>query len=111
MKSVFFKMETGFNHSPNKLIPVNSEYTFKGSDCSLGSFSKTNIFIGENNSGKSRFLRFLFNSGYYAISNGNIIKLFEGLRSKLPYPHELEGKSALDKFQFLSSKMQRFLVC
>lgn len=38
MKSVFFKMQTGFNYSPNKLIPVNSEYTFKGSDCSLGSF-------------------------------------------------------------------------
>lgn len=104
MKSVFFKMETGFNYSPNKLIPVNDEYTFKGSDNSLGSFSKTNIFIGENNSGKSRFLRHLFSGEYYSISNEEINKLYDTLKHNIAHPQKFEEKSALDKFNFLYSE-------
>lgn len=31
--------------------------------------SKTNVFIGENNSGKSRFLRYLFKTDFYSLSD------------------------------------------
>ena len=47
-------------------------------DCSycLGDLSKTNVFIGENNSGKSRFLRYLFETDYYSIDDEAFEKFF-----------------------------------
>lgn len=99
MQSVIFKPKERFNTSPNALVPVNKEYTLKGKECTLGSFSKTNIFIGENNSGKSRFLRFLFNNDYYAISTENIENLYVNLKKKnFPLKAYYENANALSKF-------------
>ena len=83
MFNVIFKVRTDFNVSPNELIPINSEYVFDGNGCSFGSLSKTNIFIGENNSGKSRFLRFLFQSDYLCINDENIEKFYSTMRSSI----------------------------
>ncbi len=55
MIDVIFNTENSFRSYPNQLIPINSEYVLKGNNASFGDLSKTNIFIGENNSGKSRF--------------------------------------------------------
>ena len=52
-----------------KLIPINNNYTYKGSNIAFGPVSKINIFIGENNSGKSRFLRHLYKTSFYGFSN------------------------------------------
>ena len=69
MISVIFKAKTSFDSSPNNLLPINNDYSFKDSNYGFGNLSKTNVFIGENNSGKSRFLRYLFETNYYSISN------------------------------------------
>ena len=97
MISVIFKMKTGFRNSPNELIPINSEYNLCESDCAFGSLSKTNIFIGENNSGKSRLLRWLFLYDFYAINDEDIDKLID----KLNLNKSVEGKNGISKFNML----------
>ena len=101
MKSVIFKMQTGFNSSPNKMVPISNEYILKGGDHTFGGLSKTNIFIGENNSGKSRFLRYLFCNDFYAISNENIDRLFQALRRNLVNPKVYVSKTAHQVFNLL----------
>ena len=68
MINIIFKMKTDFESSPNELLSINKDYNFKDSNYGLGNLTKTNVFIGENNSGKSRFLRYLFETNYYSIS-------------------------------------------
>lgn len=76
MIDIIFKMLTRFDTSPNNLLLINDDYNFKGSSCGFGTLSKTNIFIGENNSGKSRFLRYLYESNFYSISDEQFNKFF-----------------------------------
>ena len=61
MFNIIFKTENLFDKklSPNKLVKFgkDKEYVFRNNSVVCSGFSKTNVFIGENNSGKSRFLR------------------------------------------------------
>ena len=50
MIDIIFNSKTGFSSSPNYLIELNNDYKFVNSNCCFGKLSKTNIFIGENNS-------------------------------------------------------------
>lgn len=86
-------METTFHQSPNKLLPVHKDYNFKDSNCGFGNLAKTNIFIGENNSGKSRFLRYLFQSDFYAISNEQFAKFFSETKDGIYNSYEPAPKS------------------
>ena len=70
MFNIIFKAEKDFNHIPNKLIRLHNDYNFANDAVAYGDFSKTNIFIGENNSGKSRFLRLLYAASYHVMSSG-----------------------------------------
>ncbi|MCH5152251.1 MAG: AAA family ATPase [Clostridiales bacterium] len=72
MINLIFKTKESYNVSPNSLLPINNDYNYKGSNCCFGALSKTNVFIGENNSGKSRFLRNLFETEFSAICDEQI---------------------------------------
>ena len=89
MINVIFKMKNHFNHYPNELIPVNNQYFFNENNYSAGSFSRTNIFIGENNSGKSRFLRYLFQNDFLTIDDENIEKFYSTVRQYLNYTKKI----------------------
>ena len=101
MISIIFKMKTGFRNSPNELIPINNDYEFKGSKCAFGNLSKTNIFIGENNSGKSRFLRELFQKDFYAIDNKETNDIFKELDPSLTSFNSFEITSPISEFNSL----------
>ena len=58
---------------------MNHNYCF-------GELSKTNVFIGENNSGKSRFLRYLFKTDFHSLSYENFKKFFNEMNYNItPY--------------------------
>ena len=79
MISILYKMIYDEYHTDNnKLIPINSDYGFMNE--ALGDLSKINIFIGENNSGKSRFLRELFLKNFYGMSLENFEKFFKEMK-------------------------------
>lgn len=106
MINVIFKMSTDFNISPNELIPINSEYAFNGKSCSFGSLSKTNIFIGENNSGKSRFLRSLFKSDFLYISNENIESFYAAMRTHIG-SKDFDDKYGFEKFNLIYERAKQ----
>lgn len=65
----FFSIEKDWNYSwSNFRNDENSKY------CTLGAFRQVNLFVGANNSGKSRFLRGILKSSkeFASISRGNI---------------------------------------
>lgn len=68
MFKIIFQKKFGFNALPNELNAMFTNYKFCDDLVMYGEFSKTNVFIGENNSGKSRFLRALFSSKYDEMS-------------------------------------------
>lgn len=98
MISVIFKAKTSFDSSPNNLLPINNDYSFKDSNCGFGNLSKTNVFIGENNSGKSRFLRYLFETNYYSISNEQFDKFFTDTKSDVYGHYDIIPESNIEKF-------------
>lgn len=101
MVNIIFKNKENFNHEPNELLPINSEFIFKDNEYAFGNLSKTNIFIGENNSGKSRFLRSLFKNELRYISNDGVNDLFVKLTATLRNINEYNGDSPLSRFTFL----------
>lgn len=103
MINVIFKVERDFHTSPNQLMKVNSEYSINGSSESFGTLSKTNIFIGENNSGKSRFLRYLFQTPFLSINNYDIQALLVSLRNYIDVKG-INGNDGLDKFNSIYNK-------
>ena len=72
MMDIIFKVKENFNTSPNALISLHKDYDFVGCNLVFGELSKTNIFIGENNSGKSRFLRNLFSTSFSYIVKDDV---------------------------------------
>lgn len=87
MFNIIFKTENLFDNrlSPNKLVKFgkDKEYVFCDDSVVCGGFSKTNVFIGENNSGKSRFLRCLFSTNYYIMSYENFEDFYKDISSKI----------------------------
>lgn len=59
----------GHNAGSYFLAQINQDYNLMNSPYCFGELSKTNVFIGENNSGKSRFLRYLFKTDFYSLSD------------------------------------------
>ncbi len=111
MFNIIFKTENLFDNklSPNKLVKFgkDKEYVFCDDSVVCGGFSKTNVFIGENNSGKSRFLRCLFSTNYYIMSYENFEDFYKDISSKisqLKIPFASPLKTFNDINQFIESK-------
>ncbi len=107
MINFIFKSKENFRNYPNELLPFNAEYVFRDSEYAFGNLSKTNIFIGENNSGKSRFLRSLFQNDFRYISNDGIDDLFNNLRGNLINSQVFKGETHLSKFDFLYNESKK----
>ena len=63
------------NAGSNYFAQINQDYNLMNHNYFFGELSKTNVFIGENNSGKSRFLRYLFKTNFYSLSDENFKQL------------------------------------
>lgn len=98
MINIIFKMKTDFESSPNELLSINKDYNFKDSNYGFGNLTKTNVFIGENNSGKSRFLRYLFETNYYSISNEQFDNFFTDTKSDVYGHYDIIPESNIEKF-------------
>ena len=105
MMDIIFKMEKSFDNSPNALLPFDSNYNFKGSCCAFGKLSKSNIFIGENNSGKSRFLRSLFAKDFYGIDINNFKKFFSEIKSFVYQSYNIIPETDIEKFNEIYDKI------
>lgn len=99
-------MESSFNMGSNKLIPLNNDYTLKNNEYAFGDLSKTNIFIGENNSGKSRFLRHLFKNNFHALDFEDIDTIFENNIRELKTSKKFCGSGNLSKFNFVYNEVK-----
>lgn len=106
MINLIFKTKTSFNISPNELAPINADYSLNKTECAFGDFSKTNIFIGENNSGKSRFLRCLFKDNFYSLDSQDIEKTFKHYEKEYKTPKPFNGKTSLSKFSFVYNEIR-----
>ncbi len=98
MFNIIFKAENSFNTSPNKLVNLNNDYAFSDNPHAYGNFSKTNIFIGENNSGKSRFLRFLYTADYYEMSTLNFDDFFTHIKQRVSNQNFISLSCRLNTF-------------
>lgn len=65
------------NDGSNFLAQLNQDYNLMNHNYFFGELSKTNVFIGENNSGKSRFLRYLFKTDFNFLSDEDLNKFFD----------------------------------
>ena len=106
MINVIFNMKSEFHRMPNELIPLNNEYNLNNEAYALGSLSKVNIFIGENNSGKSRFLRHLFRNNFLSIDNEGIDKLYNCMKTHINC-QDLEDKRGLEKFALMYERSRK----
>lgn len=107
MIELIFKAKERFHSSPNSLLPINNDYNFIDSNCCFGTLSKTNIFIGENNSGKSRFLRHLFETDFYAISDERFVEFCTITKGAVYNYYETVPKSDLAKFNKIYERLGR----
>ena len=106
MVKVVFKTKASFGTGPNELIPINKDYSLIGNECACGDLSKTNIFIGENNSGKSRFLRYLFKDSFFSLNSEGIEKLLIDYRSYLKEPENFNERECLSTFNFIYNEVE-----
>lgn len=58
------------------LTQISQDYNLLNHPYYFGELSKTNVFIGENNSGKSRFLRYLFETDWYSLNEKSLEQFF-----------------------------------
>lgn len=106
MISVIFKTKENFNIGPNELISIHQDYSLNENECAFGDLSKTNIFIGENNSGKSRFLRCLFNDSFYSLDSQTVEEIFKYYEKELVNLKFFNGKTSLSKFLFIYNEVR-----
>lgn len=106
MIKVIFKTKVDFSRSPNELIPVNSDYSLNNA-CAFGNLSKTNIFIGENNSGKSRFLRELFKNAFYSLTAQNVVKVIWEYKSQYYNDRFVHGNDFLAGFDHAYRELKK----
>ena len=76
MFKTIFNILSEFDTQPNEINKIFTNYNFCEDFVMYGDFSKLNVFIGENNSGKSRFLRLLFTSNYEEVSQEDFEKFY-----------------------------------
>lgn len=96
MIKIIFNLAQSPSYSPNEILKINSDYSFGEQFIGFGDLSKTNIFIGENNSGKSRFLRYLFNNDWYGLTEKNIQDFFNTIMN----PTTVQKKYELSIYDF-----------
>ena len=106
MINLIFKTKTNFSSIPNELIPIHQDYSLNETECAFGDLSKTNIFIGENNSGKSRFLRYLFNDSFYSLDSQSIEEIFKYYEKEFKNPKLFNGKTSLSTFSFVYNEIK-----
>ena len=108
MINIIFKTSKSFNSGSNKLVPINADYSLKNNGVGpFGDLSKTNIFIGENNSGKSRFLRYLFKENFYTLNSENIEEIYITFQKNMRRPADFDGSGDLSKFSFVYDEMEK----
>lgn len=105
MMNLIFKPRSSFDTSPNALLTINDDYVSSGSSCVFGDFSKTNVFIGENNSGKSRFLRYLFETNYYSMTKEKFDQLFFATKSDVYRNYDNIPNSNIECFNNIYKKI------
>lgn len=96
MNNIIFKIKSAGATNDNDFITINKDYSIINSINPLGMLSKINIFIGENNSGKSRFLRSLFSTQYYSLSKDGFESFYEAIKRKLPSDPYREYSSCIE---------------
>lgn len=101
MINVIFKIEKDFGCMPNKIIPINEDYSLNDTAYGFGNLSKTNIFIGENNSGKSRFLRSLFKEKFYTLNYENIQEIYFNEKDIWTNKKHFNPYDSLAKFDYM----------
>ena len=106
MVKVVFKTKASFGTGPNELIPINNDYSLIGNECAFGNLSKTNIFIGENNSGKSRFLRCLFKDHFFSLDSESIEKILKDYIGYLKVHKTFNEKEDLANFNFIYNEVK-----
>lgn len=75
-----------YNAGSYRLAQINKDYNLMNHSYCFGELSKTNVFIGENNSGKSRFLRYLFKTDFNFMSDEDLNKFFDEMNHSItPY--------------------------
>lgn len=75
-----------YNAGSYRLAQINKDYNLMNHSYCFGELSKTNVFIGENNSGKSRFLRYLFKTDFNFLSDEDLKKFFDEMNHSItPY--------------------------
>ena len=101
---------------------VFKDYDLVGAEMNVLKLGKVNILVGENNSGKSRFLRELFksfrkreisNPGMYEYidvpvdTNGNILAVYNELFASYVknIPNNFDTKSAKEKVKYLKGRL------
>lgn len=80
------------------MTELNKDYLFCGNSIVYGDFSKINVFIGENNAGKSRFLRYLFSHSYREMSNEDFNNFFNGISRRVTKGEIVCKKSNMETF-------------
>lgn len=97
MFNSIFKITNSFNSYPNELDKICPDYKFCDDSAMYGRFSRMNVFIGENNSGKSRFLRALFSSKYYEMTYDDLEKFYNDISDVVP-EEKMASTSPIIKF-------------
>lgn len=95
MFKAIFQIGYDYNAHTEEFDKINNEYKFCNDFVMYGDFSKINVFIGENNSGKSRFLRSLFSSNYDEISH----KCFDDIYAAMADAISQKGLDSLPPLQ------------
>lgn len=97
MFNSIFKIKNSFNAYPNELDKICPDYKFCDDSAIYSKFSRMNVFIGENNSGKSRFLRSLFSSRYYEMTYDDLENFYDDI-SDVISKEKLTSTSPIIKF-------------
>lgn len=98
MINFLFNIDTKQFDCAKNFVPINQDYTFQGSNIAFGQVSKINIFIGENNSGKSRFLRHLYKTSFYGFSKDGYERFYQIVKRSVRFSQYDPMKFSLKDF-------------
>lgn len=106
MFNIIYKPEKSSNISPNSISSLEKGYNYCDNNFIFGDLSKINVFIGENNSGKSRFLRFLYSADYRTMTETEFCKFHDEVKQRL-HQCKLEKKNSnIDIFNEIYNKVK-----
>ena len=108
MYKLFYKCEKKFNQI--ELLKFNEDYISDEQCLCFGQLSKTNIFIGENNSGKSRFLRYLFQENYNGFTDEGFQQFHNDTKSNVYSYYETPPSSYAKIFINAHNKFKNYAI-